>query len=301
MIRCNKICFQLAKRFVLLLLLTGISNAIYAGNSHYKHYSKATITTSNGLGKVYVSTSNSAPNWNDATANATATKNCEGNESNDAHNHRYYFYAQDQSDWLWAGWEKDNAFIDGTQDADSTNHYYKRTESVKATSTDWNAPTELNMIARWWRPQITNIEIVGVTTDPKSEETVTITDPNSPAIQRTINFVTAEALGLDNFTLTPSNIDVYTATYTNQYSVDVTIPISGEHHLDPTIHTLTLTSKYKGDKPTASLGTATIKIIEYYTPRFGCSVDTYEFVRGTETKTFSMEWLNTVAKHSNTT
>ena len=55
--------------------------------------SKATITTSNGLGKVYVSTSNSAPNWNDATANATANKNCAGSESVDAHNHKYYFYA----------------------------------------------------------------------------------------------------------------------------------------------------------------------------------------------------------------
>ena len=299
MIRCNKMCFQLAKRLVLLLLLTGISNAIYA-DSHDYHYSKATIKTSNGSGKVYVSATATAPNnrnWQNATA--TTNQNCGREENKDSHT--YHFYAQNQSDWLWAGWEKDNAFIDGTQNADSTNHYYKRTESVKATSTDWNAPTSLNMIARWWCPEITNTEIVGVTTNPKSEETVTITDPDITEIQRTINFVTAEALSDDNFTLTRSNIDNYTTSYNKQYSVDVTIPISGEHHLDPTIHTLTLKSKYKGDKPTASSGTATIKIIEDYTPRFGSSVDTYEFVRGTETKTFSMEWLNTVAKHSNTT
>ena len=301
MIHCNKTCFQLAKRLALFVSLIVVSNAIYAWESHATHYSKATITTSNGLGKVYVSTSNSAPNWNDATANATDTKNCEGNESNDAHKHQYSFYAQNQSNWLWAGWEKDNAFIADSQNGTLTNGYYRTNQSVQAESRDPNAPNELNMIARWWRPQITNIEIVGVTTDPKYEETVTITDPNSPAIQRTINFVTAEALSADNFTLTRSNIDNYTTSYNKQYSVDVTIPISGEHHLDPTIHTLTLTSKYKGDKPTASSGTATIKIIEDYTPRFGSSVDTYEFVRGTETKAFSMEWLNAVAKHSNTT
>lgn len=296
--RCNKICFQLAKRLVLLLLLTGISNAIYA--SHFYHYSKATITTSNALGKVYVSATATAPtntNWQNATA--TTNQHCGGDENKDSHT--YYFYAQNQSNWLWAGWEKDNVFIANSQNGTLTNGYYRTSQSVQAESTDGNAPNELNMIARWWCPEITNTEIVGVTTNPKSEETVTITDPNSPAIQRTINFVTAEALSADNFTLTPSNIDVYTTTYTNQYSVDVTIPISGEHHLDPTIHTLTLTSKYKGDQPTASSGTATIKIIEDYTPRFGSSVDTYEFVRGTETKTFSMEWLNTVAKHSNTT
>lgn len=301
MIHCNKTCFQLAKRLAVFVSLIVVSNAIYAWESHANHYSKATITTSNGLGKVYVSISNSAPNWNDATANATATKDCAGNESNDAHKHQYYFYAQNQTNWLWAGWEKDYAFIADSQNGTLTNGYYRTNQSVQAESGDPNAPNELNMIARWWCPEITNTEIVGVTTNPKSEETVTITDPNSPAIQRTINFVTAEALSADNFTLTRSNIDTYTTSYNKQYSVDVTIPISGEHHLDPTIHTLTLTSKYKGDKPTASSGTATIKVIEDYTPRFGSSLDTYEFVRGTETKTFSMEWLNTVAKHSNTT
>lgn len=299
MIRCNKICFQLAKRLVLLLLLTGISNAIYAGNSHYNHYSKATITTSNALGKVYVSATATAPtnkNWQNATA--TANQNCNKDATHDTHT--YYFYAQNQSNWLWAGWEKDNVFIDGSETGGSAS-YFTTTQSVEAISVESNSPTLLNVLARWWRPQITNTEIVGVTTNPKYEETITITDPNSPAIQRTINFVTAEALSADNFTLTRSNIDNYTTSYNKQYSVDVTIPISGEHHLDPTIHTLTLTSKYKGDQPTASSSTATIKVIEDYTPRFGSSVDTYEFVRGTETKVFSMEWLNAVAKHSNTT
>ena len=300
MIHCSKICFQIAKRLVLLVVLIAISNVIYALNSHSTHYSKATITTSNALGKVYVSATATAPtnkNWQNATA--TTNQNCEGGENKDSHT--YYFYAQNQSNWLWAGWEKDNVFIANSQNETLTNGYYITSQSVEAVSMEQNAPTELNMIARWWRPQITNTEIVGVTTNPKSEETVTITDPNSPAIQRTINFVTAEALSADNFTLTPSNIDTYTTSYNKQYSVYVTIPISGEHHLDPTIHTLTLTSKYKGDKPTASSGTATIKVIEDYTPRFGSSVDTYEFVRGTETKEFSMEWLNAVAKHSNTT
>ena len=302
MIHCNKTCFQLAKRLALFVSLIVVSNAIHAGGfSHATHYSSATITTSNGLGKVYVSTSNSEPNWNDATANATATKNCERNESNDAHTHQYYFYAQNQTNWLWAGWEKDNAFIADSQNGTLTNGYYKNNQTIAAESDKQAAPTAVNMIARWWRPQITNTEIVGVTTNPKSEETVTITDPNSPAIQRTINFVTAEALRADNFKLTRSNIDNYTTSYNKQYSVDVTIPISGEHHLEPTIHTLTLTSNYKGDQPTASSGTATIKIIEDYTPRFGSSLDAYEFVRGTETKTFSMESLNAVAKHSNTT
>ena len=300
MIHCNKTCFQIAKRLVLLVVLIAISNVIYALNSHSTHYSKATITTSNALGKVYVSATATAPtnkNWQNATA--TTNQNCGGGENKDSHT--YYFYAQNQSNWLWAGWEKDNVFIANSQNETLTNGYYITSQSVEAVSMEQNAPTELNMIARWWRPQITNTEIVGVTTNPKSEETVTITDPNSPAIQRTINFVTAEALSADNFTLTRSNIDKYTTSYNKQYSVDVTIPISGEHHLDPTIHKLTLTSKYKGDKPTASSGTATIKVIEDYTPRFGSSLDTYEFVRGTETKEFSMEWLNAVAKHSNTT
>ena len=300
MIHCNKICFQLAKPLVLLVFLTSITNAIYAYNTHYTHYSKATITTSNGLGKVYVSDNNTAPNngnWKNATA--TANQNCGGDESKDSHT--YYFYAQNQSNWLWAGWEKDYVLIENSQNGTLTNGYYRTDQSVTAVSVDQNAPTELNMIARWWCPQITNTEIVGVTTDPKYEETITITDPNSPAIQRTINFVTTEALSADNFTLTPFNIDTYTTSYEDQYSVDVTIPISGEHHLDPTTHTLTLTSKYKGNQAAASSATATIKIIEDYTPRFGSSVDAYEFVRGTETKMFSMEWLNEVAKHGNTT
>ncbi len=300
MIHCNKICFQLAKPLVLLVFLTSITNAIYAYNTHYTHYSKATITTSNGLGKVYVSDNNTAPNngnWKNATA--TANQNCRGDESEDSHT--YYFYAQNQSNWLWAGWEKDYVLIENSQDGTLTNGYYRTDQSVTAVSVDQNAPTELNMIALWWCPQITNTEIVGVTTDPKYEETITITDPNSPAIQRTINFVTTEALSADNFTLTPFNIDTYTTSYEDQYSVDVTIPISGEHHLDPTTHTLTLTSNYKGNQAAASSATATIKIIEDYTPRFGSSVDAYEFVRGTETKMFSMEWLNAVAKHSNTT
>lgn len=303
MIHYNKICFQFAKRLVLLVLLIVVSNAVHAGGgmSHATHYSKATVTTSNGFGKVYVSTSNSAPNWNDATSNATATKDCGGSDNNDAHNHTYYFYAQNQSNWLWAGWEKDNVFVENSQNGTLTNDYYTTNETITAESDQNSSPTEVNMIALWWRPQITNTEIVGVTTNPKSEETVTITDPDITEIQRTVNFVTAEALSADNFTLTRSNIDNYTTSYDEQYSVDVTIPISGEHHLDPTIHTLTLTSKYKGDQATASSGTATIKIIEDYTPRFGSSVDTYEFVRGTETKAFSMEWLNAVAQHSNTT
>lgn len=300
MMHCNKICFQFAKRLVLLVFLTSITNAIYAYNTHYTHYSKATITTSNGLGKVYVSDNNTAPNngnWKNATA--TANQNCGGDESKDSHT--YYFYAQNQSNWLWAGWEQDNDFIENSQNGTLTNGYYLTSQSVQAASTDGNAPTSLNMIALWWRPEITNTEIVGVTTNPKSEETVTITDPDITEIQRTVNFVTSEALSADNFTLTRSNIDNYTTSYDKQYNVDVTIPISGEHHLEPTIHTLTLTSNYKGDEPTASSGTATIKIIEDYTPRFGSSADTYEFVRGTETKAFSMEWLNAVAKHSNTT
>ena len=299
MIHCNKTCLQLAKRLALFVSLIVVSNAIHA--SHATHYSKATITTSNGLGKVYVSATATAPtnkNWQNATT--TTNQHCGGDESKDLHT--YHFYAQKQSDWLWAGWERDNVFITDSENETLTNDsYYCTNQSVQAATTDRNAPTELNMIARWWRPQITNTEIVEVTTNPKYEETITITDPNSPAIQRTINFVTAEALSADNFTLTRSNIDNYTTSYDEQYSVDVTIPISGEHHLEPTIHTLTLTSNYKGDQPTASSSTATIKVIEDYTPRFGSSLDTYEFVRGTETKAFSMEWLNAVAKHSNTT
>ena len=53
MIHCNKTCFQLAKRLALFVSLIVVSNAIHAGGfSHATHYSKATITTSNGLGKV---------------------------------------------------------------------------------------------------------------------------------------------------------------------------------------------------------------------------------------------------------
>ena len=83
-------------------------------------------------------------------------------------------------------WEKDNVFIANSQNGTLTNGYYRTSQSVQAESTDGNAPNELNMIARWWCPEITNTEIVGVTTNPKSEETVTITDPNSPAIQHQI-------------------------------------------------------------------------------------------------------------------
>ena len=300
MIHCNKICFQLAKRLVLFVLLIVVSNAIYG--FHSTHYSKATITTSNGLGKVYVSANNTSPNsnWKDGTA--TAEQDCAEGWFDYEDVRKYYFFAQEQDGWLWAGWAKGNEFIENSQNGTLINDdYYTREETITAESTQQASPTALNMIARWWRPRITNTEIVGVTTDPKNEETVTITDPDITEIQRTVNFVTLEALSLDNFTLTRSNIDNYTTSYDEQYSVDVTIPISGEHHLEPTIHTLTLTSNYKGDQATASSDTATIKVIEDYTPRFGSSVDTYEFVRGTETKAFSMEWLNAVAKHSNTT
>ena len=173
MIQSYKMCFQIAKRLVLLLLLTGIINATYANNSHYNHYSKATITTSNALGKVYVSANTTAPtntNWQNATA--TANQNCEGNENNDSHT--YYFYAQNQSNWLWAGWEKDNVFISNSQNGTLTNGYYRTSQSVQAESTDGGAPTEVNMKALWWRPQITNTEIVEVTTNPKYEETITV-------------------------------------------------------------------------------------------------------------------------------
>ena len=74
MIRCNKICFQLAKRMVLLLLLTGISNAIYA-DSHSYHYSKATIKTSNGSGKVYVSATATAPTFTGTAVDVSVTGN----------------------------------------------------------------------------------------------------------------------------------------------------------------------------------------------------------------------------------
>lgn len=309
MIQINKTIFQFTKRLALIVILIGMSNAAWAMDliraaSHGTHYSKATITTSNGLGKVYVTSESATPNNNWVDVTSSAEKTC----SNQDDNHNYYFYSKIQDNYLWAGWEIDNVFQEGTQNSPTSgngnNLYYSRNDQVTARSTDQSSPTEINVIARWWEPKVTNVVINEVTTDPKNEETITHSDPNLTELSRTITFTTSEALAANNFKLTPSGM-TYTsqtpAKWNDQYIIEATIPVSGVHGRTTT-NTATLTSEYGGSDNKKSTATATITVVEDYTPLFGYSLDEYEFIQGTtESKPFDMQWLNTVAQHANTT
>lgn len=112
---------------------------------HPTHYVRAVATVQAGQGKVFVNTTGTTPSSDDyVTPSKSVDTNCEaaGSDSID-----FYFYAQPESGWNFAGWRETPAamdYIDQPNDA-----YLKQT--FAALSKDSGSPTTYNRYAIFFK------------------------------------------------------------------------------------------------------------------------------------------------------
>ncbi len=251
-IRLQQVCFYIAAIVVL-------------GSCTF--YSQLTITAfPENAGGVFVAT--------DSTTKPTEyTESATKNQGKFLQpNHAYYCYAQTtDTNYLWAGWFKEDktTLISTNQDGDSI--------SVTTTSQDDKNPVEYNYFALWVIPKVTAVK-------PESTEVIKITDPTSMSDTVHVTFTLEDDVAADNFNLTETGDPFYygdVSYTTGSYAVPFIYNITGIHNAGinggeqtPNEGTLTLTSKYKGSDSSPTSQTATIQVIEDYTPEF-TTIDNY--------------------------
>ena len=137
----NSLFRTYTKRLIVLLFLV----IVFVGNaraSHDKHYGKA-VAESTGNGKVYVSTSSTAPSSSSSdwkNKSESTVFNCGEKESGDQK--QFYWHALANAGYEFEGWKSSNGSA-----FESTNNPYSANAS--ASSKDSSSPTETKKIAHF--------------------------------------------------------------------------------------------------------------------------------------------------------
>lgn len=258
-IRLQQLCFYIAA-IVVLGSCTLYSNIELVTNVDNDSENNS------GLVAVEGESPATSPSYNSSAKDGITKQYSMWNYSDMAFTHTYYCYAKleegRENDYLWKGW------------VDSTNavaYEVQHEVAIEVSATTTQNPKAHKYTATWVVPKVTAVE-------PEGAEVITITDPTSKSDTVHVTFTLEDDVAADNFILKETGDPFYygDVSYTiGSYAVPFIYNITGIHNAGvnggeqtPNEGTLTLTSKYKGSDSSPTSQTATIQVIEDYTPVF---------------------------------
>ena len=300
MIQFNKTTFEFTKRLALVMILTSMSNIMFAFSGMHggvagiwgdggQHSSTVTVTTNNtAAGNVYVSATEIQKDGNNdyivTNLSTTLTQTCTDGmdgwiafDINDTHTYYVVAISKPNTNYLWDGWYSGTTKVLETMagalpsiDADPNKNNSQST-NIQSTFT-----------AHWLCPKVTNVS-------QSSKETTVY---NRTQLEENVEFTVTEALADTNFIYATSNDkfgykDIllentklqlkYTYKPTGIHSAHSNHVIWIDQQETPNVGTLTVTSKFRGAETNPTSKSFTLTVKEDFTPWFEMSNSSVTF------------------------